>query len=171
MTEDQERLFSEAFDAHYSAVLRFCRRRLANLEDAADAASGTFMTAWRRIDDFSRVEYQRAWLFQVARLTMANQRRSNRRSGELNAKIGRLASNFAPDAAEIAVSASEIENAMAALRKLPESDQEIIGLAAFESLGHEEIAVTLDITPGQARSRLYRARQRLRREFGRRPAT
>lgn len=165
MTDDQAQFFSETFEEHYRAVLRFCRQRTPNIEDAADAASSTFMTAWRRIDDFVAVEYPRAWLYKVARLTMANQRRSNRRGSALADKIGTLALAPVPDAAESAIVETELAAALQALAQLPQGDQEIIALAAFESFGHHEIAETMGITAGQARSRLYRARQRLRDRF------
>lgn len=171
MTEEQAAFFSAAFEEHYKAVLRFCRQRTPNLEDAADAAAGTFMTAWRRIDAFTTVEYPRAWLFKVARLTMANQRRSSRRGTALAEKIGTLAVSSMPDAAESAIDAVELKRTLAVLSELPVADQEILALAAFEGFGHKEIAVALDISPGQARSRLYRARQRLRSRYEERFAT
>lgn len=162
MTEDQARFFSDAFEAHYRVVLGFCRRYMSNIEDAADATATTFMHAWRRIDDFERVEYQRAWLIKTARLTMANLRRSSSRSGALADKIGTLAVGYSPDSADRALDATNLEAALAALQQLSEADQEIIALAAFESFTHEELAEALDITAKTARSRLYRARQRLR---------
>ena len=108
------------------------------------------------------MEFQRAWLIKTARLTMANLRRSAQRSGALADKIGRLAVGYSPDSAERAIDATDLEAVLKALGGLAEADIEIIAMAAFEAFSHEELAEALDITPKTARSRLYRARQRLR---------
>jgi len=171
MTEEQARLFSAAFDEYYPEVLAYCRRRMGNVTDGGDAAADTFLVAWRRIDDFVAVQYPRAWLYGVARRTTLNLMRSKRRASNLADKVEHLAPVAAPDAAEEAIGAADVAAALAALAQLSESDQEIIALAAFDSFGHEEIAVALGITAGQARSRLYRARQRLRAKFADRDAT
>jgi RNA polymerase sigma-70 factor (ECF subfamily) len=44
---------------------------------------------------------------------------------------------------------------------LPEGDQEVLRLAAWESLSHGEIGLVLGITPNAAAIRLHRARRRL----------
>lgn len=171
MTEEQAGLFSDAFDEYYPEVLAYCRRRMGNITDGGDAAAEAFLVAWRRIDDFVGVQYQRAWLYGVARRTTSNMIRSKNRAANLSDKIERQGVEAARDAAEAALDAADVEAALTALAGLSDADREIISLAAFDSFGHEEIAITLDISPGQARSRLYRARQRLRAAYGNGAAT
>ena len=55
---------------------------------------------------------------------------------------------------------------MAALGMLAESDREVLLLAAWEQLEPAEIATVLGITKTAARSRLHRARARLRDQLG-----
>ena len=50
----------------------------------------------------------------------------------------------------------------AALDDLSESDAELLRLWAWEQLGPAEIAEVLDCSPGTARTRMHRARARLR---------
>ena len=55
---------------------------------------------------------------------------------------------------------------MAALGMLAEADREVLLLAAWEQLEPAEIATVLGITRTAARSRLHRARVRLREQLG-----
>jgi len=52
--------------------------------------------------------------------------------------------------------------ALALLRKLPQREQEVFALCAWFELGYEDAAVALGIPVGTVRSRLSRARARLR---------
>jgi RNA polymerase sigma-70 factor (ECF subfamily) len=56
----------------------------------------------------------------------------------------------------------EVADVLRALSTLPEEDREILLLAGWEELTPAQIAVVLDIRPVTARSRLHRARRRLR---------
>ena len=49
-----------------------------------------------------------------------------------------------------------------ALRSLPESEREALLLYAWEDQSYEEIAEALDVPIGTVRSRIHRARRRLR---------
>ena len=61
----------------------------------------------------------------------------------------------------IAARASGAE-VLAALRILPSRDRDVLVLIAWEELSYEEVAVALGIPVGTVRSRLNRARRRLR---------
>jgi RNA polymerase sigma-70 factor (ECF subfamily) len=54
---------------------------------------------------------------------------------------------------------------VAASRRLPEADQEVLRLAAWEGLSHAQIAISLGCSENGAALRLHRARQRLREEL------
>jgi RNA polymerase sigma factor (sigma-70 family) len=72
-----------------------------------------------------------------------------------------------PDEIEVPVAATQefkldVDDAVAALRKLSEADQEIIWLARIEDLSYEEIAARLGLPLGTLHARLSRATARLR---------
>ena len=54
---------------------------------------------------------------------------------------------------------------MEALRKLSADDREILLLSSWEDLEPTEIAAVVSIRPAAARTRLHRAKKRLRREL------
>ena len=81
---DRRQRFEWLFDAHYAAVLAYALRRAPRVL-AEEAASDTFVVAWRRLD---RVPDDAVpWLYGVARRQLADQHRSQRRTGAL---LGRL---------------------------------------------------------------------------------
>lgn len=154
MPRDRDAAFAALFDAHFEPLLAYARRRCAQLSDAEELVSETFVVAWRRLDRLpARPEEQLPWLYGVARRLLANQRRSATRRVRL---LDRLRSSFpvSPPSATVAVEA--------ALAALPERDQEILRLVAWESLTHAEAGLVLGISPNAAAIRLHRARERLR---------
>ena len=71
MSDDRTR-FESLWQSHYRPVLAYALRRVSP-DVAADVASETFLTAWRRIDE--RPESPRLWLYGIARGIAANQLR------------------------------------------------------------------------------------------------
>jgi RNA polymerase sigma-70 factor (ECF subfamily) len=64
-------------------------------------------------------------------------------------------------AEERAVSAQQHEKVLRAVRQLPEKEQRVLMLSAFEELTSVEIAQVLGTTESTVRSRLFRARNML----------
>jgi RNA polymerase sigma-70 factor, ECF subfamily len=145
--------FEALYQACYEDLLRYALRRSHRPEEAADVVADTFVVAWRRIDDIP-ADQGRAWLFGVARNVLANQHRAARRSVEL---AGRLRNELT----HVTVSQPEVPGEIsAAFRGLPEADQELLRLVAWEGLTVDELAVALDCSPNAVRIRLHRARRR-----------
>jgi RNA polymerase sigma-70 factor (ECF subfamily) len=73
---DEER-FQEIYRRHRDAVAAYARRR-APAEAVEDIVADTFLVCWRRLDRVA--EEALAWLYAVARKTLANERRKRARS-------------------------------------------------------------------------------------------
>ena len=87
MTPREDR-FRSLFAAHHGAVLAFARRR-SNPAHADDIAAETFLVAWRRLDDVpTRPGEALPWLYAVARHTLLNAARSDRRREALAVRLG-----------------------------------------------------------------------------------
>ena len=84
---DPEQRFTALFDGTYGDVLRFVRRRHGD-EGAEDVVAEAFLVAWRRLEDLPEDPGDaRAWLFGIARGTLANSRRSDRRRDALGVRL------------------------------------------------------------------------------------
>jgi RNA polymerase sigma-70 factor, ECF subfamily len=156
-TTQERHRFELLFDRHRRSVLGYALRRVDEPADAADALAETFLVAWRRLDDVPGGEDARPWLLAVARRVLANQRRGERRRDGLAQRLGHELTARLPGLDD-----DGGDRVRAALAQLTEEDREILRLAGWEELTSGEIAVVLGVRPVTARSRLHRARRRLR---------
>jgi RNA polymerase sigma factor (sigma-70 family) len=118
----------------------------------------TFLTAWRRLGDVPAEP--RPWLLGVARRVLANQRRGARRRVGLAERLcHELAAQplTPPSDADLAV--------RRALSRLSDEDREVLLLSGWEGLTPGEIATVIGVRAVTVRSRLHRARRRLRVEL------
>lgn len=146
--------FEELFAAHREAVLGYLRRRTDSGHDAADLLADTFLVAWRRLDDVPLDPQTRPWLYGVARRVLANHRRGEGRRHALATKLRDELTEL--DTTEL----PDDSPAARAFRALPEQDQELLSLVAWEELDTAEIATVLGISRNAVRIRLHRARKR-----------
>ena len=150
---DASARFESLYQACYEDLLRYALRRADRPDMAADVVAETFLVAWQRIGEIP-LEQGRAWLFGVARNVLANQRRAARRGSDLVARLRNELSHVT------AVEPAVPSGISAAFRHLPEADQELLRLVAWEGLGTDELATALGCSTNAARIRLHRARRR-----------
>jgi RNA polymerase sigma-70 factor, ECF subfamily len=147
--------FREAFDRHKDAVYRFAWRMTNSPEAAEDVAQEVFLALLRRPEAFDPARGElRGFLFGAARNQVRKQWREANRWAELDEDAF-----VAPPVIEL-----EIGKAVeAAIRALPLLQREALVLSEYEELSLEEIARTVDAEVGTVKSRLFRARENLRR--------
>jgi len=158
---DRER-FELLFDRHRRAVLGYALRRVEQPADAADVLAETFLVAWRRLDDVPAGSAALPWLLAVARRVLANHRRSARRRGGLAERLRGELTAAVPRHGAIPAPDGERGRLAAALARLPEADRELVLLVGWEQLEPAQIAIVLGIPAETVRTRLHRARARLR---------
>jgi RNA polymerase sigma factor (sigma-70 family) len=160
--DDDARRFERCFERNYRDIARYCARRLPKHEDAEDAATEVFATAWRRRRELPSEPRDRLWLFGIARRVAANASRADRRRSRLNVRLmGQPAPVPAPPASA-GVEAAELARALAALSP---SDRELLLLTGWEDLRPAEIARVLNRPAALVSRRLHRARRRLAAEL------
>ena len=155
--------FEALFRANSRLILAYALRRLERPEDAADVLSEVMVVAWRRRADLPTRDEVTPWLYGIARRVIANSTRADRRHSRLAEKL--RAEVPAHASADHVADHAEVAGVRAALRRLPEVDREVLLLSAWEGLEPVQIAAVLDLTPAATRSRLHRARNRLRGEL------
>jgi RNA polymerase sigma factor (sigma-70 family) len=166
----QPTAFAELFDRHHGELYRYLRRR-AGPSLAADIAAETFLTAFARRDAY-RPDGQsvRSWLYGIAHNLLRNHARSERRQWLAYARHGEVpeVDQSAADAFGNADSRADATAAAARigpiLANLPAADRDVLLLFAWADMSYADIASTLQIPVGTVRSRLNRARRRLRGE-------
>jgi len=147
-------------------VLGVCRRRLADPRDVEDAFQATFLVLVRKAGSIRDRDRLAPWLYGVAQrvATRARAQAARRRGRERSA--GAEAEAMAPacdgDRHELRSVLDE------EIGRLPAKYRGPIVLCYLNGLTHEEAAARLRCPVGTVRSRLARARDRLRARLGRR---
>jgi RNA polymerase sigma-70 factor (ECF subfamily) len=141
-------------------------------EDRADLTQSTLLQIIRRVGSFRGDSSFSTWLFRVtaneALMLMRSQRRHRTRLVEgLDLEdLGNLpAANDGSNnerADEAALVAERDARVRAALDELPAEYRDVVSLHYSQDLGLQEIATRLSTTESAVRSRLHRARSRLR---------
>lgn len=155
--------FTRLFQRHYGDIERFVRRRAPDV-DAADIAAEVFLVAWRRWADVPR-HRPLPWLYLVARNMLANEVRGLGRTRRLRDRIAsEPGRDTEGDHADAVVGRLAVADAF---DRLPEADQEILRLVAWEGLSTRDVAAALGATIPATGMRIIRARRRLRAEIRR----
>jgi RNA polymerase sigma-70 factor (ECF subfamily) len=151
--------FGRLYREQGRAILAYALRRVDDPEDAADVVAETFLVAWRRLDEVPGDAGARLWLFGVARRVIANRHRAERRRTRLGE---RLAESLRTDLATQPAPAGKAAEVLRAIGELDGDDRELLLLVSWEELSPGEVAKVLGISSLAARSRIHRARRRLR---------
>lgn len=154
--------FAPIFERHFSSIHNYLRRRLTR-QLADELSSQTFLIAFDRRAAFDpRSESSRPWLFGIATNLAREHRRHEIR--ELRA-MARLVPEppTAIEGIESRVDAERMQGLLAqGLADLPAEEADVILLLVWAELNQAEIAAALSIPTGTVKSRLSRARERLR---------
>jgi RNA polymerase sigma factor (sigma-70 family) len=172
MYRDRE-LFAVIFDRHYPAIHGYAARRLGR-ELADDVAAETFLVAfdnWQRYD--TAHHSARPWLFGIASNLMAAHQRAEARQYRALARADQVATadrdrvDSHVDRIAVRLDAQAVRVRLAAaLGEIAPADREVVLLIAWADLTCEEVARALEIPAGTVRSRLHRARKKLRAALG-----
>jgi len=156
--------FTVLFRRHAPHIQRYVARRLGP-DAAEDIVAETFLLAFRHRDryDPSRAD-ARPWLYGISTNLIGRHRRAEIRQYRALARTGTdpVTEPFT-DQVDDRVSASLASRPLAAaLAALSAAQRDTLLLAAWSELSYDEIATALNVPIGTVRSRLNRARTKLR---------
>jgi len=156
--------FHQAALAHLDALYNFAMYLTRNPPEADDLVQETYLRAFRFSHRFQPGTHLRAWLFQILRNTFLTFYRLRERESAL-AEDG-VPSWDVPmfhDAPEESSSAVEAHTDLErALQRLPEEFRTVLLLAEVEGMALEDVARVMACPVGTVKSRIFRAKERLR---------
>jgi RNA polymerase sigma factor (sigma-70 family) len=153
----QPATFHDLYSRYASDVYRFSLWLTGNSEDAQDITSETFVRVWT---EEPRTESVKAYLFVIARNLHRRQWRRQSRYVVFDQEKHETPDPSASPA-ESSVNNESVEQALEAMRLLPEQDRELLLLRADAELSYEDIAVTTGLPAATIRVRVFRARAKL----------
>jgi RNA polymerase sigma-70 factor (ECF subfamily) len=165
--------FSALFTRHAGAIQRYVTRRLGS-DAADDVVADTFLLAFRQRGCYDPARANALpWLYGIATNLIGRHRRNEVRLYRALARTGAdpVIAPFATapftDQVDGAVTAGMAGRRLAdALAELPAAYRDPLLLVAWGDLSYEETAIALGVPTGTVRSRISRARARLRRTLG-----
>lgn len=155
---EQER-FAALFDEHAPTVFAYAVRQVPHA-DAQDVVADTFLVAWRRLDDVP--DRALPWLLVVARNTISQRRRRDRRQDHV-ANASAVLERLAGPASAAESGVVERQTLLDALAAMSEIEREALLLVAWTDLTRGEAAKVVGCSTRAFEVRLSRARARLSR--------
>ena len=156
--------FGLLFERHAKAIYNYCFRRTGSWDTAEDLLSIVFLEAWRRRRQELPPGKVLPWLYGIATNVVRNRRRSERRYRAALSRVPapRPEAGFESDVDARLDDERRMKDALTLLARLPGREQDVLVLCAWSGLSYEDAALALGLPVGTVRSRLSRARQRLR---------
>ncbi len=158
--------FLEQVQREHARLRAFIRAQGVRSEAVDDLAQEAFLVSFKKLDEFARDGDFGAWVRQIARRLIANERRKESRRNQL---LSDHATDLllAIDEAESACRLGRLEHEedLSALRKclseMPKSGRELLQQRYFEELSPGVIAGRLGQSSNQIRQTLLRLRRAL----------
>jgi RNA polymerase sigma-70 factor (ECF subfamily) len=165
--------FSAIFDRHAAHIHRYLVRRIGPAA-GEDALGEVFLVAFLKREGYDTGRRDaRPWLYGIATNLVAQRRREEVKELKLREALGPPPEQegHAERVAEQVTAEAMGKLLDSALAELTDGDRDALTLFAGEGLSYEEVASALGIPLGTVRSRLNRARRKVRETLGRRDTT
>jgi RNA polymerase sigma-70 factor, ECF subfamily len=153
--------FATVFDRHWAALHAFCTSRAGTAGE--DLAAETFRLAFDRRERYDRsYEDARPWLYGIAMNLLRQHFRSGRRGRTAAARLQARELDHGDEPLGKLEAQMLGPRLSAALAELSTADRDALLLLAWAELDYAEISRALEIPVGTVRSRIHRARARVR---------
>lgn len=166
MLRGDEPAFREFVDTYKDRLYATIFTHVGCRHEAEEIVQESFIKAFQHLHTFQHQSLLYTWLYRIAWNTSAS--RARKRKGDVSLDVsGAEANSSAPESLEPHVPLERRERVAMlrqALQEVENRHRRILLLREFDQLTYREIADTMDIPLGTVRSRLARARDRLREE-------
>ena len=165
-----EEAFSQLVLQYEKQISNLTLRMTGDRDTAFDLTQETFLKAWRAISLFQFDSKFSTWLCRIASNTCIDFLRKQKKRqtisltavDEDNEAYEIAVSDSSLDPARIAEAAQDREMVFQALQSLPADYRIALSLRAIEDMSYDQIAEALNLSPGTVKSRISRARERIR---------
>jgi RNA polymerase sigma-70 factor (ECF subfamily) len=158
-----ERSLNELFQNYWTEVYSFAKSKTRNHHKAEDLTCETFTKAFLKIESYNPNKQFKNWIFTICKNTfLDNIRKASNTFSYLEDQFYFQINDTAPSPADQMILKEQYLNALKAISQLNEHDEKIITLFYIDDLSYNQISADLNISYANARTRLNRAKYRLR---------
>jgi RNA polymerase sigma-70 factor, ECF subfamily len=145
----------------HAPLLHFIRTRVADESSAEDIVQEVFLKIHRHIDTLKDAKKLESWVYQIARHALIDYYRSKEQPGTSLATAE--AQNLAAALPDDDVISELFPAVRAMVKSLPAYDRQALVLTEYQGLTQKEFAERLGLSFSGAKSRVQRARAKLKR--------
>ncbi len=160
--------FNRLVMAHQGLAYNVAYRLMGNADAAADAAQEAFIKAFKSIEQYRGGSFK-SWLLRIVSNTCYDHLRYNKRRPSQSLEEDDFDSDYAPhlidraERPEDGLLRQELGDMLQqAIVQLPPDQRLVLILSDVEGFSYQEIAQTTELALGTVKSRLNRARRKLR---------
>jgi RNA polymerase sigma-70 factor (ECF subfamily) len=157
--------FDELYRRYHQRLLRFCRTRVGDPDEAEDIVQEAFARAWRALPRFGGERRFYPWLSVIAGHLCSDASRRRSRTTPVDDLGEHLAPSSDASGEDLLVAAADAALATQAFARLNPRHQRILYLREEAGWSYQKIAEHEEIALVAVQTLLWRARQALRREF------
>ncbi len=166
ISQQDESALGKLYDRYARIIYAFAFKSLENVEESEEIVIDVFAQVWRTANSYdpekSRVD---TWLFMIARSRILDRLRNLQRSSKKQtaSREAYLQSpNTSPDPIEDVVISERRSVVLAALEQLTPKNRQILELAYYKGLSHQQISQVLNLPLGTVKSCIRLSLNKLR---------
>lgn len=153
------------YERYQARVYRYLESRLNDPFAAADVLNEVMLEIWRHGVRFAGRSKVSTWVLGIARhKAIDHMRREGRHRGEVFDEA--MPDEDSPSASDAIAGLQEAGRLKRCLARLSEVQREMVHLAFFEGLSYPEIATVAGCPEGTVKTRIFHAKQALKRCLG-----
>lgn len=165
--------FNRLMANHEKRMYAVALRMFANREDAQDCLQEAMLRVYRSIGSFKGQSSFSTWLYRITMNTCLDElrRKKNKQSASLDNLLeqGWSPADESAGPEQHAVRNELKQELQSAIRELPEDMRSAVVLRDVQGFAYDEIAQVLNVNVGTVKSRISRAREKLRGKLRERP--
>lgn len=146
------------YHQHVDELLRFCRSKVRDREEAMDTVHDTFVNLWRHIEQGKPLHHPRGLIYQIARNLIIDKYRMIRPTQSLDEFSDGIVDTEATSTLDI----TELNHVLRCVDSLPQKYREVIMYRYVDGMPVQEIATLLNETPNAISIRIHRGIEQLR---------
>lgn len=158
-----ERSLNDLFQNHWTEVYSFAKSKTRNHHQAEDLTCETFIKAFLKFETYDPSQKFKNWIFTICKNTFLDTlRKQGNAVTYLEDQLYFEVYDTKPSPVDLLILKENYLNLLNKIGQLNNSDQDIINLFYLEDLSYEQITERLDISYANARTKLNRAKHKLR---------
>ncbi|HUJ88128.1 MAG TPA: sigma-70 family RNA polymerase sigma factor [Burkholderiales bacterium] len=162
----REQDLAEFYRRYHGRIYAFLLRRLGDAADAAEAANDVMLEVWRGAARFEGRSRPLTWVLGIAQHKALDRMRRRRPDAANDERDPQELEDAGAGAPELLGRKQDSERLRRCLERLSEVQRAVVHLAFFEDLGYDEIAAILECPQGTVKTRMFHAKQGLKRCLG-----